>query len=138
MENAEYWGNLYAALAPPGENPVEPASDMNYPVYTNLSRIHYEEAGGYDASEIVGIVTSTFYWRDLFKNILPGGRKGIDVVVDNPCKASFTYRIKYVPIILPKQRLLKLDTTHSSITHYYVSFLFYFSQWRESDIPWSW
>ena len=93
MENAEYWGSVYKALIDPKDNPVEPVSDINYPVYDTLDDIELPSES-YDPTKIVGVVTSVFYWRDIFKNILPEGRRGIRVVVDNPCKASFTYQIK--------------------------------------------
>jgi hypothetical protein len=79
-------------LIPPDENKVEPLCDVCFPIYDNLDKIQ-RTSGDVNASDIVGAVSSTFYWRDVIKNILPDSRAGIDVVIDSPCKANFTYRV---------------------------------------------
>lgn len=45
-------------------------------------------------STVFGAICATLYWRDLMKNILPTGKRGLVVVVENPCTAAFTYEIK--------------------------------------------
>jgi hypothetical protein len=77
------------------EDLVEPVCDVCFPLYNDLDKIQYNTDDA-NSSEIVGAVTSTFYWRDMMKNMLPKSHAAIDIVIDNPCKASFTYQIMYV------------------------------------------
>jgi hypothetical protein len=95
IENAEYWADVYSGWVSPGDNPMEPVSDIIYPVIDKLDRIQITE-GDNDMSvhKIVAVLSSSFYWRDVLKNILPTGRNGMVIVIDNPCKTPFTYQIK--------------------------------------------
>ncbi|CAJ1943563.1 unnamed protein product [Cylindrotheca closterium] len=73
----------------PDEEPLEPASDLYFPVFDDLDTFEI------DTSKMSPVATFgvTFYWRDMIRDILPESAKGILVVVDNPCSASFTYRL---------------------------------------------
>jgi hypothetical protein len=79
---------LYERLHP-DEEPFEPASDIYFPVFDDLDTFEI------DTSKTSPVATFgvTFYWRDMIRDILPESAKGILVVVDNPCSASFTYRL---------------------------------------------
>lgn len=81
-------GWLYERLHP-DEEPLEPASDLYFPIFGDLDSFEV------DKSKISPVATFgvTFYWRDMIRDILPESAKGILVVVENPCSASFTYRL---------------------------------------------
>mmetsp|Transcript_45322 Transcript_45322/g.109736 ORF Transcript_45322/g.109736 Transcript_45322/m.109736 type:complete len:1123 (+) Transcript_45322:296-3664(+) len=89
MENAiSTAGWLYERLHP-DEEPLEPASDLYFPIFDDLNTFET------DTSKTSPVATFgvTFYWRDMIRDILPESAKGILVVVDCPCSASFTYRL---------------------------------------------
>jgi hypothetical protein len=95
VANAEYWADVYSGWVSSGDDPMEPVSDIIYPVIDELKSIQIHEDGNNTSNQtIVGILSSSFYWRDVLKNILPSGREGLVVVIDNPCKVPFTYQIK--------------------------------------------
>mmetsp|Transcript_6633 Transcript_6633/g.10131 ORF Transcript_6633/g.10131 Transcript_6633/m.10131 type:complete len:1139 (+) Transcript_6633:135-3551(+) len=73
----------------PDEEPLEPASDLYFPIRDNVNSV------ATDPNEYspVGVFAVTFYWRDMIRDILPSSARGILVVVENPCSATFTYRI---------------------------------------------
>jgi hypothetical protein len=78
---------------------MEPASDILYPVVNNLDRIQLfqndtDTNTNSTANHVVSILAATFYWRDILKNVLPPGKKGIVIVIDNPCTVSFTYQVE--------------------------------------------
>ena len=75
---------------------MEPLSEIYFPVINNVDTVSpRHDSLGPDQSEVVGILGLSIYWRDLLKNILPGGSEdaGVVVVVDNECGASFTYQV---------------------------------------------
>jgi hypothetical protein len=75
----------------PGEETMEPVSDIFYPVLANAADdVTISDRANND---VVSILSLTFYWRDMLKNILPTGANGVDVVFENPCSPSFTYRL---------------------------------------------
>jgi hypothetical protein len=45
-------------------------------------------------NRVVAMLSAGFYWRDVLKNVLPDGRKGVVVVVENQCTAPFTYQVE--------------------------------------------
>jgi len=65
-------------------NNSEPITDMFYPImnYVNDDVL---------ANEVVGIVSVTFYWREMLKHFLPDKVDGMHVVVENSCNQTFTY-----------------------------------------------
>jgi hypothetical protein len=42
-------------------------------------------------NDVVGVVTVTFYWRDVLKHLLPDRMDGLHIVVENTCNQTFTY-----------------------------------------------
>ena len=96
VTNAEYWADVYSGLVRPGDDPMEPVSDINYPVFDETSRIEQGDDNGNVNGTIVAVLSSAFYWRDILKNILPSRLQPVIVVIDNPCKAPFTYEVMYV------------------------------------------
>jgi hypothetical protein len=84
-----------------GDNPLEPASEIIYPVVNRLDRIQIVDDNELDndSSDVVGIISATFYWRDVLKKVLPNGKEGLVVVVENAASWAskptiFTYQIK--------------------------------------------
>jgi hypothetical protein len=75
----------------PGEEPMEPVSDIFYPILPNAA--DDVSISNNANNDVVSILSMTIYWRDMLKNILPTGANGVDVVFENPCSPSFTYRL---------------------------------------------
>jgi hypothetical protein len=107
VKEAQYWADTFSGLIDPGDHPLEPASDILYPVVNRFDRIKLLDddnanpsslSSNYTATtdddEVVAVLSSSFYWRDVMKNVLPEQSHGLIVVVENPCSASFTYQIK--------------------------------------------
>ena len=42
-------------------------------------------------NDVVGVLSVTFYWRDLMKNVLSDKTNGMHAVVENSCNQTFTY-----------------------------------------------
>jgi hypothetical protein len=80
----------------PGDNALEPAADIIYPVIDSLDTVQLikDDEIPSDNSKVVALVTTGFYWRDTLKNILPSNKEGLVVVFNNPCSPSFTYLVK--------------------------------------------
>jgi len=78
-----------------GEEPMEPVSDILYPILEDANEWIVEHGQFYKPTnhKLGGFLSITFYWRDLIKGILPQGSNGIVVVIDNPCNPTFTYQI---------------------------------------------
>lgn len=83
-----------SSYLPDGEEPMEPISDIYYPIVMESNR-QIEIGGDHNIFEhrLVGIFSLSVYWRDTIKNILPVGSDGLIVVFENPCNPSFTYQI---------------------------------------------
>jgi hypothetical protein len=99
MKEAQYWADTFSGLIDPDDAPLEPASDILYPVINRFDRIKLLDDDHNSTSidthdEVVSVLSSSFYWRDVLKNVLPEKSAGLIVVVENPCSASFTYQIK--------------------------------------------
>ena len=81
---------------PPGEEPIEPISDIYYPILEEaLDSANLFEDSSYvpNNETFKGIFSMSIYWRDLMKEILPPGSDGIVVVFENECAPSFSYQI---------------------------------------------
>jgi hypothetical protein len=76
----------------PGEEPMEPVSDIFYPVLANAAD-HVSTRNKTGSNNVVAILALSVYWRNELKNILPTGANGVDVVFENPCSPTFTYRL---------------------------------------------
>jgi len=91
-----YEADFFSDYIQPGEEAMEPLSDIYYPLINNINSINiYEDDGEYcpEENEFVGFISLSVYWRDMLKDILPPGSQGIDVVVKNKCNPTFTYQI---------------------------------------------
>lgn len=73
----------------PDDEPLEPVSELYFPIHDNLNNVRTPR--GMVAP--VATFAVTLYWRDMIRDILPESARGIVVEVDNPCAASFTYRL---------------------------------------------
>jgi hypothetical protein len=82
---------------PPGEEPLEPISDIYYPIIEEAIDTNnlFQDGETYAPADhtLGGILSISFYWRDMIRNILPPGSNGIVIVFDNECNPSFTYKI---------------------------------------------
>jgi len=89
VQRAEENAAWYYARIHPDEEPLEPASDLYFPIRDNANSVDT------DPSEYppVGVFAVSFYWRDMIRDILPTSAIGILVVIESPCAASFTYRL---------------------------------------------
>jgi hypothetical protein len=83
--NAEWIGDFL----PPGEEPLEPVSDIYYPILEHYHEV-FNHANHVKDDDIVGLLSLSVYWRDFIRNILPEGSNGIDVVFESGCNPSFT------------------------------------------------
>jgi hypothetical protein len=73
---------------------TEPYVNIFYPVFDGAGSSFFPSAGtGSIDSEMVAILSMSFYWRNLIENILPPGSNGTVVVFENTCGQSFTYQI---------------------------------------------
>lgn len=91
----------YSDFIAPGEEPMEPMSDILYPIIEDATELfdlfQDEQQDGtpsYKPADhnLVGLLSVSFYWRDMIKNILPAGSHAV-VVFENPCSPTFTYAI---------------------------------------------
>jgi hypothetical protein len=98
VEEAEFWAVFFEGSVSQGDDAFEPVSDLFYPVIDSIDRIQIfpsrtSNDTGDDDTNVVAVLSASFYWRDVMKNVLPSGR-GVVVVVENPCTASFSYQIR--------------------------------------------
>jgi class 3 adenylate cyclase len=79
---------------PEGEEPMEPISDIYYPIIANANKhIEVEDGAGEEGHDLVALFAISVYWRDTIRNILPEGTHGLLAVFENPCNPTFTYEI---------------------------------------------
>lgn len=94
VRNAPMEGELYNSwlkdYISPDLDATEPVSEVHYPILNNAAE-RVVLSG--DEEKMIGVMLVMFYWRDFMTNILPIGTDGLDVVVENTCNQSFTYRI---------------------------------------------
>jgi class 3 adenylate cyclase len=82
------WAAKYAS---PDRDTSDPLVRFTYPVLdTAADSVSTKDKS---ASNVVAIVTLTFFWRDFIEDILPTGGVGLVVVFENTCDQSFTYQI---------------------------------------------
>ena len=60
---------------------TEPFADFFYPI----------THAGAEGNQVVGVVSATFYWRDILKKTHSNRVDGIHVVIENTCNQTFTY-----------------------------------------------
>lgn len=76
-----------------GEDASEPFSDMYYPVIEMFDGVTLDVVNN-NATEALGSVAFSFYWRDVMKSILSNDSKGLVIVFQNPCGGQlFTYQL---------------------------------------------
>lgn len=69
---------------------TEPFGDIFYPIVKNI----YEGItpdSNISTNGIVGILSVSYFWRDILKNMKSEKRDGLHVVVENSCNQTFTY-----------------------------------------------
>jgi hypothetical protein len=87
--------NLYIKDFIGEDEKPEPFSDLCYPILDTAAdsvTISNNQSGA-STSNVVGVFATTFFWRDLLKDILPPGSDGAVVVVGNDCNQTFSYKI---------------------------------------------
>jgi hypothetical protein len=65
-------------------NNSEPFTDMFYPIMNYVD-------DDVLTNDVIGVVSVTFYWRDMLKYFLADKVDGMHVVVENSCNQTFTY-----------------------------------------------
>ena len=88
--------DFYTDFIDPGEEPMEPVSDLLYPILINAAsqaNFFYEDKEAIAEYEMVGILASSVYWRDFIRDILPNGSDGLVAVFSSSCHPTFTYAI---------------------------------------------
>jgi hypothetical protein len=95
IAETEVWREFYSPFVSPGEEVVEPITEVLYPVINRVDKVRVAGAVDYKRTDndLVAILGSSIYWRSFFRNILPDGSNGIHIVISNPCTSSFTYQI---------------------------------------------
>jgi hypothetical protein len=93
-ESNEIYADFFKDYIDPGEESMEPISDINYPVRSNAAdNVAIPGLNNETDSNVVAMLALSIYWRDMLQNILPTGADGVDVVFSGECSPSFTYRI---------------------------------------------
>ena len=73
----EFDGEWIADFLPPGEEPLEPVSDIYYPLVEDAADAFslFGPDREYNASDhkLGGVISLSIYWRDMLRNILPKG-----------------------------------------------------------------
>jgi hypothetical protein len=93
VEEANAWIDWYQQFLGKDRNANEPVSDLYYPIMNQLSQQQIE-GGNNNGGEIVGMMSTSIYWRDMMKGIsLPSNHHIIDIVFENQCNPTFTFRM---------------------------------------------
>jgi hypothetical protein len=69
-ENA-LWAEYFGSLRAPYEDPFEPVNDMVYPIVNKLDQIGKDAPNDPTSHEIVGLLATSFYWRDMICRRIP-------------------------------------------------------------------
>jgi signal transduction histidine kinase len=85
----------------PGEEPLEPISDIYYPVIVEaLDNIHHHEEKyspdtySTQSNKLGAVLALSIYWRDALRDLLPTGSAGVVVCFENACDVPpFAYEI---------------------------------------------
>ena len=93
----------------PGEEPLEPISDIYYPIVVEALdniQLHEEDIDAEiyptESNKIGAILALSIYWRDALRDLLPTGSAGVVVVFENACDVPpFAYEISGpIPVYL--------------------------------------
>eukprot|EP00538_Stauroneis_constricta_P012892 CAMPEP_0119571340 /NCGR_PEP_ID=MMETSP1352-20130426/44071_1 /TAXON_ID=265584 /ORGANISM="Stauroneis constricta, Strain CCMP1120" /LENGTH=1278 /DNA_ID=CAMNT_0007621019 /DNA_START=47 /DNA_END=3883 /DNA_ORIENTATION=- len=90
VEQAQSYADWYKDRIAPDEIPLEPAAEIYFPMFGKADEI---QATTSEKEDAVALFAASFYWRDMIRNLLPSGTRGIIVVTENPCAPSFTYKV---------------------------------------------
>jgi Adenylate and Guanylate cyclase catalytic domain len=97
VEETKLWAEFNRNFIGPNEVPMEPMTDLVFPVIDTIDQVRVAGAADYNPKDhkAVGVLTGNIYWRSMIRNILPKshGSNGIHVVFTNPCTKAFTYQI---------------------------------------------
>ena len=88
-ENAA-WADWFTDYIPAGEETTEPPVDVFFPLIDSVDSIKPDTN-----AEVVGMISSSVYIRDIIRDILPPGSSGVILVVENECTPSFTYHVTH-------------------------------------------
>ena len=101
IEENEAEAEWLSYLLEPDEDPLEPISDIYYPIIDEALDNIYHRAEDLDSehynvteNHLGGYLALTIYWRDALRDLLPKGSEGVAVVFENACDVPpFTYEI---------------------------------------------
>jgi hypothetical protein len=68
---------------------TEPPVDIYFPLFDSVDSVKPDT----NNSELVAVISSNVYVRDIIRNILPPGSAGVLLVVENECAPAFTYHV---------------------------------------------
>jgi hypothetical protein len=104
MEDANFWAKTYSRAIDPADNPLEPVSDILYPIIDQVDAIDLHDLKTLTSTQYqtVGNLATTVYWRDFFRDVLSVESNVLHIVVVNDCNPSFTYQIRYVLFPSPR------------------------------------
>jgi hypothetical protein len=85
------------------EDESEPFGELYYPILDTAADSVTHKYGA-STSNVVGIFATTFFWRDLLKDILPPGSDGAVVVVGSDCNQAFSYKINGAQVSQTRER----------------------------------
>jgi hypothetical protein len=104
VEETELYAKWFSQYINPGEESNEPIFDIVYPIIDTFGKpltITTTEIDSKSENMTIqaqyaarGAIQSCVYWRDVIRDILPPGRNGLVIVVENPCAATFTYQLR--------------------------------------------
>jgi hypothetical protein len=92
MRVTQYYADVFSSLLKPGQDVIEPVSDIIYPIVESFDGVLTPDNPA--SNNIVATVITSVYWREYFARVLPESSIGIIVVLENPCNPSFTYQVK--------------------------------------------
>jgi hypothetical protein len=128
VAESEIWCDFYKDYIAPSENCNEPMGSLLYPIFDKVDKIERTGSSLNPSEDVLKAqLIVEFYWRTKFRDLLPERLKGIILVVDNACGASFTYQING-PLALylgrgdrhdPKYNYMVVESTLSNLESYF-------------------
>jgi hypothetical protein len=95
MDDAKYWAQIYSPTIDPADNPLEPVSDILYPIIDQIDVFDLKDLkSSTQIYPTVGNIGTTVYWREFLRDKLSNEKNVLHVVIDNACRASFSYQIQ--------------------------------------------
>lgn len=94
VTEADLYGQWASAYAGPGEDPTEPLSSLYYPIMDCAADyVSIASDDNVDECNMVGVVVVALFWRELLKNTMSVGNKGMIAVMESSCNQTFSYAI---------------------------------------------